>query len=147
AQHDRWGALLDSIHLHLPSRDQNPEFLCPLIDGQVDKAIENSRKPDRGIWKVHGEPKHFTASKIKCWVALDRGAKIARMHDEQEHCRKWTEIAKEIRDDILDNGLDERGVFTQYYGGTELDASLLLVVLRRFLPPDDPRARDTVLAI
>ncbi len=147
AQHDMWGALLDSIYLHLRSRDQIPEFLWPLIVEQVDKAIENWRKPDRGIWEVRGEPKHFTASKVMCWVALDRGAKLARMHGEQEHYRTWAEIADEIRADILEHGLDERGVFTQYYGGTELDASLLLVVLRRFLPPDDPRARDTVLAI
>ncbi len=147
AQHDMWGALIDSIYLHLRSRDQIPEFLWPLILEQVGKAIDNWRKPDRGIWEVRGEPKHFTASKVMCWVALDRGARLAVMHGEHEYAAKWSEIADEIRADILEHGLDERGVFTQYYGGTGLDASLLLVVLRRFLPPDDPRARATVLAI
>lgn len=146
-QLDMWGALLDSIYLHLRSRDQIPEFLWPLILEQVEKTIENWRKPDRGMWEVRGEPKQFTSSKVMCWVALDRGAKLASMHGEPEYAAQWQRVAEEIRADILEHGLDERGVFTQYYGGTELDASLLLVVLRRFLPPDDPRARATVLAI
>lgn len=147
AQHDMWGSLLDSIYLNLRSRDEIPTFLWPLIVRQVEAAIDNWQLPDRGIWEVRGEPQHFTSSKVMCWVALDRGARMARMHGEQDHAEKWESIAEEIREDILAHGVDERGVFTQYYGGTELDASLLLVVLRRFLPADDPRSRATVLAI
>ncbi|WP_024793287.1 glycoside hydrolase family 15 protein [Tomitella biformata] len=147
AQHDMWGSLLDSIYLNLRSREEIPEFLWPLIVRQVEQAIANWQLPDRGIWEVRGEPQHFTSSKVMCWVALDRGARMARMHGEAEYAEKWDGIAAEIHADILAHGVDERGVFTQYYGGTELDASLLLVVLRRFLPADDPRARATVLAI
>jgi GH15 family glucan-1,4-alpha-glucosidase len=82
-----------------------------------------------------------------CWVALDRGAKLARMHEEPEYADKWQALAEQIHGDICENGIDERGVFVQRYGSTSLDASLLLMPLLRFLPADDPRIRATVLAI
>ncbi len=82
-----------------------------------------------------------------CWVALDRGARLARMHDEPEYARKWQALADQIHADICTKGVDERGVFVQRYGSTALDASLLLMPLMRFLPADDPRVRATVLAI
>jgi GH15 family glucan-1,4-alpha-glucosidase len=146
-QHDVWGAFLDSVYLHARSRDQLPETLWPLLKKQVEKAVEHWREPDRGIWEVRGEPKHFTSSKLMCWVALDRGAKLARLHDEPEYAATWQRVADEIHDDVCANGIDERGVFTQAYGTKNLDASILLMPLLRFLPPDDKRIRDTVLAI
>ncbi|WP_163513105.1 glycoside hydrolase family 15 protein [Fodinicola acaciae] len=146
-QHDVWGAFLDSVYLHTRSRDQLPEALWPLLKQQVEKAIAHWREPDRGIWEVRGEPKHFTSSKLMCWVALDRGARLARLHDEPEYAADWQRIADEIHADICENGVDERGVFTQAYGVKGLDASVLLMPLLRFLPPDDKRIRDTVLAI
>jgi GH15 family glucan-1,4-alpha-glucosidase len=82
-----------------------------------------------------------------CWVAVDRGAKLARMNGDDGKAAEWAMAADEIQQDILDNGVDERGVLTQYYGGTSLDASLLLAPLLRFLPPEDPRIRATVMAI
>jgi GH15 family glucan-1,4-alpha-glucosidase len=82
-----------------------------------------------------------------CWVALDRGARLARRRGEEALEQKWRAVADEIHADILANGVDERGVFTQYYGTTALDASLLLMPLMRFLPKDDERIRATVLAI
>jgi len=82
-----------------------------------------------------------------CWVAVDRGMHIARMTGEDAKAAEWELAAEEIKQDILTNGVDERGVFTQYYGSTALDASLLMMPLVRFLPPDDPRIRATVLAI
>ena len=96
---------------------------------------------------MRGEPQHFVSSKLMCWVALDRGARLARMHDEPEYAEKWQALADQIHADICTNGVDERGVFVQRYGATALDASLLLLPLMRFLPPDDPRIRATVLAI
>ncbi|WP_245720231.1 glycoside hydrolase family 15 protein [Nocardia uniformis] len=146
-QHDIWGTLLDSVYLHVKSRRQVPETLWPMLERQVQAAIENWRKPDRGIWEVRGEPQHFTSSKVMCWVALDRGAKLAELHGEYDYAKKWHDIADEIHADILENGVDARGVFTQSYDCDTLDASLLLVVLTRFLPPDDHRVRATVLAI
>jgi GH15 family glucan-1,4-alpha-glucosidase len=104
-------------------------------------------KPDRGIWEVRGEPQHFTSSKLMCWVALDRGARLARLYDEHDFAEQWQKLADEIHADICAKGVDERGVFVQRYGSDALDASLLLVPLLRFLPPDDERVRATVLAI
>lgn len=146
-QHDVWGAFLDSVYLHTKSRDRLPERVWPILVTQVERAIEDWKLPDRGIWEVRGEPKHFTSSKMFCWVALDRGARLCRLHGDEELAAKWQGIADEIHADVCANGVDERGVFTQYYGTTALDASLLLMPLVRFLPPDDPRIRATVLAI
>ncbi|MEX2406851.1 MAG: glycoside hydrolase family 15 protein, partial [Actinomycetota bacterium] len=104
-------------------------------------------EPDRGIWEVRGEPKHFTSSKMFCWVALDRGSRLARRRGDDALEEKWGAIANEIHADICANGVDARGVFTQYYGGSALDASMLLMPLVRFLPPGDERIQATVLAI
>ena len=82
-----------------------------------------------------------------CWVAVDRGTRLARLYDEPEYADKWQTLADQIHADICTHGVDERGVFVQRYGSKALDASLLLMPLMRFLPPDDPRVRDTVLAI
>ncbi len=146
-QHDIWGTMLDSVYLHTKSREQIPEALWPVLKNQVEEAIKHWREPDRGIWEVRGEPQHFTSSKVMCWVALDRGSKLAELEGEKSYAQQWRAIAEEIKEDILANGVDSRGVFTQRYGSDALDASLLLVPLVRFLPPDDPRVRATVLAI
>jgi alpha,alpha-trehalase len=146
-QHDVWGAVLDSVYLHTKSREQLPSYIWPMLKRQVDEAAAHWEEPDRGIWEVRGEPQHFTSSKLMCWVALDRGVRLARLHDEHEYAQKWQAIADEIHADICKNGVDERGVFVQRYGSNALDASLLLVPLLRFLPREDPRVRATVLAI
>ena len=146
-QHDVWGALLDSVYLHSKAADHLDGRIWPILDRQVNQALKHWREPDAGIWEVRGENKHFTSSKIMCWVAVDRGARLARMTGELAKAAEWELAAQEIKDDILANGLDDRGVFTQYYGSTALDASLLLAPLVRFLPADDPRIRATVLAI
>ncbi|WP_228823608.1 glycoside hydrolase family 15 protein [Nocardia blacklockiae] len=146
-QHDIWGTILDSVYLHVKSRQQVPESLWPILERQVQAAIEHWREPDRSLWEVRGEPQHFTSSKVMCWVALDRGAKLAEMHGEYDYAEKWHDLAAEIHADVLDHGVNADGVFTQTYGGDTLDASLLLVPLLRFLPPDDARVRKTVLAI
>ncbi len=146
-QHDVWGAVLDSVYLHTKSRDRLDERIWPILKRQVEQAIGNWREPDRGVWEVRGEPKHFTSSKVMCWVALDRGARLARMRDEPELAARWQQVADEIHDDVVRNGVDARGVFTQHYDTDALDASTLLIPLVRFLPNDDGRVRNTVLAI
>jgi GH15 family glucan-1,4-alpha-glucosidase len=146
-QHDVWGAMLDSVYLHTRSRDRLDESIWPILVRQVEKAIENWRKPDRGLWEVRGEPKHFTSSKVMCWVACDRGARLARLRQDDEHVRRWQAAADEIHADVLANGLSQRGVFRQHYETDALDASLLLLPLVRFLPPHDERIRRTVTAI
>jgi GH15 family glucan-1,4-alpha-glucosidase len=146
-QHDVWGAVLDSIYLHTKSRDQLPDRLWPIIKRQVETALERWREPDRGIWEVRGEPKHFTSSKMMCWVAADRGARLARIRADTRMAEHWETAAAEIHADICAHGLDDRGVFVQHYDTNALDASALLMPLVRFLPAADPRIRDTVLAI
>jgi GH15 family glucan-1,4-alpha-glucosidase len=84
-QHDIWGSMLDSVYLHARSREQIAETLWPVLKQQVEEAIKHWREPDRGIWEVRGEPQHFTSSKIMCWVALDRGAKLAELHGWTRH--------------------------------------------------------------
>jgi GH15 family glucan-1,4-alpha-glucosidase len=148
-QHDVWGALLDSVYLHTHSRDSLDERVWPILKRQVEKAIAHWREPDRGIWEVRGEPKHFTSSKMFCWVACDRGSRLAELREDKdwELARRWREAADEIHADICARGVDSRGVFVQHYETTALDAALLLMPLLRFLPPDDERVRNTVFAI
>ncbi|MDX6323497.1 MAG: alpha,alpha-trehalase, partial [Propionibacteriaceae bacterium] len=146
-QHDVWGALLDSVYLHSKAADHLDGRIWPMLDKQVNQALKHWREPDAGIWEVRGELKHFTSSKIMCWVAVDRGARLARLSGEDAKADEWQMAAEEIKADVLANGVDERGVLTQYYGTKALDASLLLAPLVRFLPADDPRIRATVLAI
>ncbi|HET6966539.1 MAG TPA: glycoside hydrolase family 15 protein [Acidimicrobiales bacterium] len=146
-QHDVWGAVLDSVLLHARSRSRLQESMWPILEQQVEVAAEHWEEPDRGIWEVRGEPQHFTSSKMMCWVALDRGARLARMYEKPDYAEKWQALADQIHADICTRGVDERGVFVQHYGSNSLDASLLLMPLLRFLPPDDPRIQATVLAI
>ncbi|MCG5219398.1 glycoside hydrolase family 15 protein [Streptosporangium sp. KLBMP 9127] len=146
-QNDVWGAVLDSFYIHIKSRDGLDGRIWPILKRQVEAAIKHWREPDRGIWEVRGEPKHFTSSKIMCWVALDRGAKLARLREDPDLAARWQAVADEIHADVCANGVTEQGVFTQHYDTDALDASLLLIPLFRFLPSDDPRVRATVLAI
>ena len=146
-QNDVFGAVLDSVYLHSKRRDHVPERLWPLLHDQVQRAAALWREPDQGIWEARGAPRHYVSSKLMCWVALDRGARIAELRDEEELAKQWQAGADEIRADILEHGLDRRGVFRQHYETDALDASNLLIPLVRFLPGDDQRVRATVQAI
>jgi GH15 family glucan-1,4-alpha-glucosidase len=146
-QHDVWGVLLDSIALHVRSGDQLDQRRWRMLVPQVDAALAHWREPDQGIWEVRGPPQHFTTSKVLCWVAADRGAKLAALRGEDETAARWRAAADEIHADVCANGTDDRGVFCQHYDTTALDASALLIGLLGFLPSDDERVRATVLAI
>ena len=146
-QHDVWGTLLDSVYLHVRSREYLPERVWPTLRLQVEAALAKWREPDHGIWEVRGPPRHFTSSKLFCWVAADRGARLATMHDEPDLAARWRAAADEIHADMCANAVDGRDVFVQHYDTDALDAALLLMPLVRFLPPTDPRVRATVLAI
>jgi alpha,alpha-trehalase len=146
-QHDVWGVLLDSVWLHTRTRDKLDERRWPMVKRQVESALRHWRDPDQGLWEVRGPAQHFTASKVLCWVAADRGAKLAELRGETTLAASWRTAADEIHADVLAHGLDKRGVFCQHYDTTALDASALLIPLLRFLPPSDERVRSTVLAI
>jgi alpha,alpha-trehalase len=117
------------------------------VEKQAECAIQVWRKPDQGIWEARGKPQHYVSSKLMCWVALDRAAKLADIRGEPEQSAAWAEKAAEIKADILEHGVDKRGVLRQHYSTDALDASTLLAALFGFLMPDDERLRATVLAI
>jgi GH15 family glucan-1,4-alpha-glucosidase len=147
-QHDVWGTLLDSVYIHTQNRDQLPESSWPILTRQVEQAIAHWRERDRGIWEVRGQPQHFTSSKVFCWLACDRGARLARLRADNGQAERWQAAADEIREDVLANGIDkEKNRFVQHYETTALDASLLLLPLIHFLPGDDERIRNTVFGI
>ncbi len=146
-QNDVYGAVLDSIYLHTKTGGHIPQRLWGVIQDQVKCAIAVWSKPDQGIWEARGEPKHYVSSKLMCWVAADRGARLAEREGEDGLAQEWQDVADQIREDILARGVSERGVFRQHYDTDALDASTLLIPLNRFLPPEDERVRNTVLAI
>ncbi|HEY5051939.1 MAG TPA: glycoside hydrolase family 15 protein, partial [Solirubrobacterales bacterium] len=146
-QNDVWGALLDSIYLHGKAlRGSGTPADRQLIRYQVEAAIAAWPNPDQGIWESRGEPRHYVSSKLMIWVAVDRGARLAEGLGFAEVAEEWRAKADEIKAEILDRGVRD-GVFRQHYETDALDASLLLIPLLRFLPPDDPRVRATVEAI
>ncbi|HEY8809775.1 MAG TPA: glycoside hydrolase family 15 protein [Solirubrobacterales bacterium] len=146
-QNDVWGALLDSIYLHEKSlRGAGTPADRQLIRQQVEAAIEAWHLPDQGIWESRGEPQHYVSSKLMIWVAVDRGARLARSVGIDDIADEWEKTADEIREEILERGVRD-GVFRQHYDTDALDASTLLIPLLRFLPPDDPRVCATVDAI
>jgi alpha,alpha-trehalase len=145
-QNDVYGAVLDSVYLHTKLGGRLPERLWPVLEAQVKGAIEAWKEPDQGIWEARGEPRHYVSSKLMCWVALDRGARLAEIHGEPDLAGDWQDTAEEIRRDILEHGVRD-GVFRQHYDTDALDASTLLIPLVRFLPPDDERVVGTVHAI
>jgi len=146
-QNDVWGSLLDSIYIHEKAlRGRGTQATRELIRYQVEAAIEAWPHPDQGIWESRGEPRHYVSSKLMIWVAVDRGARLARIGGFEELAAEWRAKADEFKAEILERGVRD-GVFRQHYETDALDASLLLIPLFRFLPPDDPRVRATVNAI
>jgi alpha,alpha-trehalase len=146
-QNDVYGAALDSILLHTRRSEWLPRRLWPIVQAQAECAIKVWREPDQGIWEARGAPQHYVSSKLMCWVAMDRAAKLAAIRGDDTRASEWAAIAEEIREDILERGVDERGVLRQHYDADALDASTLLAAVFGFLPADDERLRRSVLAI
>jgi GH15 family glucan-1,4-alpha-glucosidase len=146
-QNDVWGALLDSVYLHEKAlKGKGTPADRQLIRYQVEAAINAWPHPDQGIWESRGEPQHYVSSKLMIWVAVDRGVRLARSFGFEEVADEWQAKADEFQAEILERGVRD-GVFRQHYETDALDASLLLIPLLRFLPPDDPRIGATVDAI
>ena len=146
-QNDVFGAALDSVLLHTRRSQRLPRRLWPLIHAQAECAKAVWRQPDQGIWEARGKPQHYVSSKLMCWVAMDRAAKLADIRGDNSLAAEWSEVAAEIKADILEHGVDKRGVLCQHYDTDSLDASTLLAALFGFLPGDDERLRASVLAI
>jgi alpha,alpha-trehalase len=146
-QNDVFGAVLDSVLLHTRRSQRLPRRLWPIVESQAGCASKVWRDPDQGIWEARGKPQHYVSSKLMCWVALDRAARLAAIRGAGDLHAAWQETAEEIRADILTHGVSERGVLRQHYETDALDASVLLAALFGFLPPEDKRLRATVLAV
>jgi alpha,alpha-trehalase len=146
-QNDVFGAVLDSILLHSRRSSRLPRRLWPIVQSQAECATLVWREPDQGIWEARGAPQHYVSSKLMCWVALDRAAKLAEIRGDPKLQADWAAVAEEIKADILEHGVSDQGVLRQHYATDALDASTLLAALFGFLPHDDQRLRASVLAI
>jgi alpha,alpha-trehalase len=146
-QNDVFGAALDSILLHTRRSERLPRRLWPLVQAQAECATNVWREPDQGIWEARGAPQHYVSSKLMCWVAMDRAAKLAAIRGDSERHAAWQATAEEIKADVLEHGVGDGGVLRQHYETTALDASNLLAAIFGFLPGDDERLRASVLAI
>jgi GH15 family glucan-1,4-alpha-glucosidase len=146
-QNDVFGAVLDSILLHTRRSERLPRRLWPIVQTQAECATKVWRKPDQGIWEARGKPQHYVSSKLMSWVALDRAAKLAEIRGDPSLAASWRSTAEEIHADILEHGMNDKGVLVQHYGTESLDASTLLAAIFGFLPPGDARLKASVMAI
>jgi alpha,alpha-trehalase len=111
----------------------------------ADTAASRWKEKDQGIWEIRGEPRDFLYSKLMCWVALDRAIALAPRLGAEARVTAWATARDEIRAAILEHGWNsEVGAFTQAFGGEDLDASNLMLVITGFLPGDDPRMKATI---
>jgi alpha,alpha-trehalase len=145
-QNDVYGAVLDSILMHTRRSQRLPRRLWPIVQSQAECATRVWGEPDQGIWEARGAPQHYVSSKLMCWVALDRASKLAQIGGDPELAQTWGKTADQIRDDILDHGVSDRGVLRQHYDTDALDASTLLAPIFGFLPGTDERMHASVLA-
>ena len=149
-QHDIYGILMDVIYQQFSLFDvslQNSEELWTITRSIIRIVKENWRKTDRGIWEIRTEQRHFTFSKLLCWVAVDRGIKVAELIKRSEYVTKWSRLRDTIQADIMENAWSEKmQSFAQAYGKDDLDASTLLMENFGFIRADDPRYISTVKA-
>ncbi|MEX0362949.1 MAG: glycoside hydrolase family 15 protein, partial [Allomuricauda sp.] len=150
-QNDIYGILMDVIYEQLVkfSNDmENGEELWSITKGIVWIVSKHWREPDKGIWEFRGEDRHFTFSKVLCWVALDRAIKVARIFGKSRKIEKWTTLEQEIKEDIHEHAWNpDRNAFVQSYGSSDLDASVLLMESYGFIHAKDPKFVSTVRAI
>ncbi len=145
-QLDVFGEVLEAAYNYTRIEGYVSQSTWNLLEDYVNAADSLWRMPDNGIWEMRGEPFHFVHSKMMCWVALDRGIRIAsEMGYAGQHLERWRQTATDIRNDIFANGWNaQRQSFTQHYDTTALDSSLLLMPLLHFLPADDDRMQATI---
>ena len=150
-QNDSFGYLMDVIYqyyLYFPGTLDEIEDMFEVVKNIVRTVMEDWRKPDKGIWEIRGDEKHFVLSKVMCWVALDRAEKIAVMLQKGGYADKWRCEAELIKTDVFMQGWKEEiQSFSQTYCNTELDSSLLLMEVYGFIDAKDPRYKQTVDAI
>ena len=150
-QNDSFGYLMDLIYQYyrlMPGTLDEVEDMWEMVKSILTNVMIDWKKPDKGIWEIRGEGQHFVSSKVMCWVALDRGARIADLLNKPTYRRRWSEEAAVIKENVMKNGWkEEMQSFSQAYGNSDLDASLLLMEPYGFIDPRDIRYHKTVQAI
>ncbi|PKG41898.1 glycoside hydrolase family 15 protein [Psychroflexus sp. MES1-P1E] len=150
-QNDIYGILVDVIYQELvkfKSDLDNKEELWTITKGIAWVVGKHWQEPDKGIWEFRTEDRHFTFSKVLCWVAIDRAIKISKLFHKSSKLERWKTLEKAIRNDIMENAWNEdMQAFTQSYNSTDLDASVLLMETYGFIEAKDPKFISTVKAI
>ena len=147
-QLDVYGEVIDALQLSCKSGLHDDRHTWQLQRELLGYLEKHWAEPDDGLWEVRGPRRHFVHSKVMAWVAFDRAACYAEDHGEPAIATKWRGIRDEIHREVCEKGYNQqRNAFTQYYGATELDASVLLISDVGFLPPDDPRVVSTIEAL
>ena len=147
-QLDVYGETMDALHLARRTGLEPSEDAWRVQSALVGFLETGWKEQDEGIWEVRGPRRHFTHSKIMAWVAVDRAVKAIESFNLQGPLDRWRKLRRTIHEEVCEQGFDrEQNAFVQFYGGKDLDASLLMIPLVGFLPTDDPRVRGTVEAI
>ena len=147
-QLDVYGEVMDTLHQSRRVGIESDQYSWPLQQHLLEYLETGWTQPDEGIWEVRGPRRHFTHSKVMTWVAMDRAVRDIESYGLPGDVERWKRVRAAIHEEVCAKGYDAaRRTFVQYYGGAELDASLLMVPLVGFLPPDDERVRGTVEAI
>lgn len=150
-QNDIYGILMDVIHqqlMHFRTDIEHDEELWSITKGIVWVVNKHWMEPDKGIWEFRTEERHFTFSKVLCWVAIERALQVAMLLKKDSKIQKWEILEQRIRNDIYANAWNEnKQAFTQSYGSEDLDASVLLMEPYGFIDAKDPRYISTVKAI
>jgi len=149
-QNDIYGILMDVIFQQFTEFKislEDSESLWTIVRSIVKIVTNNWQRPDKGIWEIRTEEKHFTFSKVLCWVAIDRAIKIAEFIHMDKYKQEWQPLADEIKNDILKNAWNEKvQAFTQFYGSEHLDAATLLMQSYGFIDGKDEKYIKTVKA-
>jgi GH15 family glucan-1,4-alpha-glucosidase len=150
-QNDSYGYLMNLIYQYftlLPAHLEDQEDVWDMVKNIMETVQVEWKKPDKGIWEIRGKAQHFVSSKIMCWVALDRGARIARMLNRSKLAEIWRKEADKVRKDVLAKGWKpELHSFSQAYGNLNMDSSLLIMEEYGFIDGHDEKFRQTVQAV
>jgi GH15 family glucan-1,4-alpha-glucosidase len=147
-QLDIYGELMDAVYLYNKYGDPIWYELWTHLRGLIDWVCDNWRREDEGIWEVRSGRQHSVYSKLMCWVALDRGLRLADKRSFPADRERWLKVRDEIYEEIMEKGWSpERKAFVQAYGTDTLDASSLIMPLVFFVAPKGPRMLSTLDAI
>ncbi|MDD3039170.1 glycoside hydrolase family 15 protein [Bacteroides sp.] len=150
-QNDSFGYLMDLIYqyyLLMPGTLDEIEDMWEMVKTILSTVADDWQKPDKGIWEIRGEGQHFVSSKVMCWVALDRGAKIAQMLNKYNYSERWKNEADRIKENVMKYGWKEDiQSFSQTYDNLAMDSSLLLMEPYGFIAANDIRYHKTVESV